>query len=124
MINELYRLTVALDQADIATEHTHPKYKLIPKVTKKTPCIHIIFDNGRLYKVESIERERASEIRKYGSNQGTFPALNLAPLYRLTDEIEKKTISDLIEGKTTDFNIEEFRYICRENNWGRKFSNK
>ena len=44
MINELYRLTVALDQADIATEHTHPKYKLIPKVTKKTPCIHIIFD--------------------------------------------------------------------------------
>ena len=54
MINELYRLTVALDQADIATEHTHPKYKLIPKVTKKTPCIHIIFDNGRLYQVESI----------------------------------------------------------------------
>ena len=88
MINELYRLTVALDQADIATEHTHPKYKLIPKVTKKTPCIHIIFDTGRLYQVESIEREQASEIRKYGSNQGTFPALNLAPLYRLTDEIE------------------------------------
>lgn len=124
MINELYRLTVALDQADIATEHTHPKYKLIPKVTKKTPCIHIIFDNGRLYKVESIEREQASEIRKYGSNQGTFPALNLAPLYRLTDEIEKRTISDLIEGKTTDFNIEEIRHFCRENNWGRKFSNK
>ena len=42
MINELYRLTVALDQADIATEHTHPKYKLIPKVTKKTPCIHTV----------------------------------------------------------------------------------
>ena len=124
MINELYRLTVALDQADIATEHTHPKYKLIPKVTKKTPCIHIIFDNGRLYKVESIERYQASEIKKYGSNQGTFPALNLAPLYRLTDEIEKRTISDLIEGKTTDFNIEEIRHFCRENNWGRKFSNK
>lgn len=124
MINELYRLTVALDQAHIAIEHTHPKYKLIPKVTKKAPCIHIIFDNGRLYKVESIEMEQAAEIRKYGSNQGSFPALNLAPLYRLTDEIEKKTISDLIEGKTTDFNIEELHCICRENNWGKKFSNK
>lgn len=124
MINELYRLTVALDQAHIVTEHTHPKYKRIPKVTKKAPCIHIVFDNGRLYKVESIEMEQAVEIRKYGSNQGTFPALNLAPLYRLTDEIEKKMISDLIEGKTTDFNIEELHCICRENNWGKKFSNK
>lgn len=78
MINELYRLTVALDQADIATEHTHPKYKLIPKVTKKTPCIHIIFDNGRLYKVESIERSGLQKLENT-SNQGTFPALNLAP---------------------------------------------
>lgn len=124
MINELYKLTVALDQADITTERTHPKYKLIPKVTKKAPCIHIIFDNGQLYKVESVEMEQAAEIRKYGSNQGTFPALNLTPLYRLTDEIEKRTISDLIEGKTTDFNIEDIHQICRENNWGKKFSNK
>ena len=100
MINELYRLTVALDQADIATEHTHPKYKMIPKVTKKAPCIHIILDNGQLYKIESIEMEQTAEIRKYGSNQGTFPALNLAPLYRLTDEVEKRTKSDMIEGKT------------------------
>ena len=124
MINELYRLTVALDQADIATEHTHPKYKMIPKVTKKAPCIHIILDNGQLYKIESIEMEQTAEIRKYGSNQGTFPALNLAPLYRLTDEVEKRTISDLIEGKTTNFNIQEIRRICRENNWGKKFGNK
>lgn len=124
MINELYRLTVALDQADIATEHTHPKYKMIPKVTKKAPCIHIILDNGQFYKIESIEMEQTAEIRKYGSNQGTFPALNLAPLYRLTDEVEKRTISDLIEGKTTNFNIQEIRRICRENNWGKKFGNK
>ena len=68
--------------------------------------------------------EQAAEIKKYGSNQGTFPALNLAPLYRLTDEAEKRMISDLTEGKTTNFNIEEIRRICRENNWGKKFSNK
>ena len=92
MINELYQLTVALDQAGIATEHTHPKYKMIPKVTKKAPCIHIIFDNRQIYKIKSIEMEQAAEIKKYGSNQGTFPALNLAPLYRLTDEAEKRMI--------------------------------
>lgn len=124
MINELYRLTAALDQANIATEHTHPKYKLIPKVTKKAPCIHLILDNGQIYKVESVDMGQAAEIRKYGSNQGTFPALNLAPLYRLTDEAEKRKVSDLIEGKSTDFNVEEIHQLCRENNWGKKFSKK
>lgn len=124
MINELYRLTVALDQANIATEHTHPKYKLIPKATKKAPCVHLIFDDGQIYKVESVEMERAAKIRKYGSNQGTFPALNLAPLYRLTDESEKKIVSDLIDGKSTDFDTETIRQLCRENNWGKKFCNK
>lgn len=124
MINELYRLTEALDQANIKTERTHPKYKLIPKVTKKAPCVHIIFDSGHIYKVENIEKEMAAQIRKYGSNQGTFPALNLAPLYRLKDESEKKTVSDLIEGKSTDFDIEKIREFCRVNNWGKKFRNK
>lgn len=124
MINELYRLTAALDQANITTEHTHPKYKLIPKVTEMAPCVHVVFDNGQIYKVESVEMERAAQIRKYGSNQGTFPALNLAPLYRLTDEAEKKIVSDLIAGKTTDFDIEKIHQLCRQNNWGEKIRNK
>lgn len=124
MINELYRLTKALEQSGITTEHTHPKYKLIPKVTKKAPCVHIVFDEGQIYKVQTVEAEQAAEIRKYGSNQGTFPALNLAPLYRLTEEAEKKMVSDLVEQKTTDFCIEEICSFCRVNNWGKKFSNK
>lgn len=124
MINELYRLTEALDQANIKIEHTHPKYKLIPKVTKKAPCVHIIFDSGHIYKVDNIDEEMATQIRKYGSNQGTFPALNLAPLYRLQEEAEKKAVSDLIEEKSTDFDIEKIREFCRVNNWGQKFRNK
>ena len=63
MINELYRLTEALEQANIVTERTHPKYKLIPKVTKKAPCVHIVFDGGHIYKVENIEKEMAAQIR-------------------------------------------------------------
>lgn len=124
MINELYRLTEALEQANIETERTHPKYKLIPKVTKKAPCVHIVFDGGHIYKVENIEKEMAAQIRKYGSNQGTFPALNLAPLYRLGDETEKKMVSDLIEGKSTGYDIEIIHEFCRTNNWGGKFRNK
>ncbi len=124
MINELYQLTKALDQANIVAEHTHPKYKLLPKVTPKAPCVQIILENGRIYKVRSLTAEQAEEIRKYGTNQGTFPALNLAPLYRLTEESEKKRISELMDGKTTEFDVEEIRSFCRENNWGKKFKNK
>jgi len=124
MINELYGLVEALEKAKIGMEYTHAKYNVIPTVSKAAPCIHIIFDHGKVYKVESIEKEQAAGIRRYGSNQGTFPALNLAPLYRLTDEAEKKMISELIKGKTTDFEMQEIRQLCRENNWGKKFGNK
>lgn len=124
MINELYQLTKALDQANIAVEHTHPKYKLIPKVTKKAPCVHIILENGQIDKIRSLTAEQAAEIRKYGTNQGVFPALNIAPLYRLTEGSEKKKISELMDGKLEKFDVEEIRSFCRENNWGKKFKNK
>lgn len=124
MINELYRLIESLDDVGIVTEQTHPKYKLIPKVTKKTPCVHIILDKESIYKIESVGAEQAAKIRKYGTNKGTFPAVNLAPLYRLTDEAEKKMISHLMDGKSTDFNVEEIHQLCRENNWGNNFEKK
>lgn len=124
MINELYQLTRALDQANIAAEHTYPKYKLIPKVTQKAPCVQLILENGRLYKIRNLTAEQAAEIRKYGTNQGTFPAFNLAPLYRLTKESEKKRISELMDGKITEFDVGEIRGLCKENNWGKKIKNK
>lgn len=124
MINELYRLTEALERADIETEHNHPKYKFIPKATKKAPCIQIILDHGSIYRVDSVEQERAAQIKKYGSNQGTFPAMNLVPLYRLTDENEKKKVSDLVDGESNEFELEEIRQFCGENNWRKKFCKK
>ena len=90
MINELYQLTKAFDKANIAVSVSHPKYKLIPKVTKKAPCVHIILENGQIDKIRSLTAEQAAEIRKYGTNQGVFPALNIAPLYRLTEGSEKR----------------------------------
>lgn len=124
MINELYQLTAALSKADIVTEYTHPKYKPIPKVTKKAPCVHIILDKGEIYKVRNIEQEQAAEIKKYGSNQGTFPAMNLAPLYRLTTEAEKKIVSKLLDGTSMTYNLAEIRQLCHDNNWGTKFCKK
>lgn len=124
MINEIYQLTKALEMADITAEHIHPKYKPIPKVTKKAPCVQLILKEGQLYKIRSISEEQAAEIRKYGTNQGTFPALNLAPLYRLTEKAEIKWISELTDGKSTEINMEKIRGLCRENNWGKKFQNK
>ena len=41
MINELYQLTKAMEQANIVAEHTHPKYKPIPKVTKTVSYTHL-----------------------------------------------------------------------------------
>ncbi len=124
MINELSQLAAAFDRAGVVAEYTHPRYKRIPKVTKKAPGVHIVLDDGKIYKIESIEREQAAGIKKYGSNQGTFPAMNFVPLYRLTDEAEKKMVSDLIAGETTQFKIDEIQELCRENNWGKKFSKK
>lgn len=124
MINELYQLTVALDQANIETEDTFPKYKEIPKVTAKAPCVQIILNGGHVERVCSLGKEQAAGIRRYGSNQGMFPAMNLMPLYRLTDKAEKEKIKPLLDGKTVDFQIEEIRKLCRENNWGEKFRKK
>ncbi len=124
MINEVYSLKQVLQQKKITTEHTHVKYKLIPNVTKNAPCVHVIFDDGHISKVESLQKEQAAQIRKYGSNHGPFPALNLAPLYVITAEDDVKMISDLVQGKTTEFDINKIRQLCKVNNWSEKFLNK
>lgn len=121
MINELYRLSVALDNAGIQPQNWHRKYNPIPK-----SCVRITISKGKVIELSQVKKELGAEIRKYGTNQGSYPCMNLAPLYRITDEAIKKKLSalnrhpeDLDDGK-----ISEIKSWCCENNWGRKFQGK
>lgn len=124
MINELHQLAVALSEAGVAADSWYREYKPIPKITEKAPCIRIVLSDGRVERLESVQTKLGPDIRKYGNNQGTFPAMNLAALYRITDEDIHKKISDLIKNKGRDLNIGEVKKWCTENNWGKKFSRK
>ena len=71
---------------------------LIAPVILRAPCFH--FANagcidlfGVLFLVSQLSFY--GFIRKYGDNQGTYPCMNLAPLYRITDESVKRELADL-----------------------------
>ena len=62
-------------------------------------------------------------MRKYGkgTNTGSYPCMNLAPLYRITDDAIKKSLLALkAEDLDTD-RIAEIKKWCQNNNWGKKF---
>lgn len=124
MINELYQLSVALEQAGVRGEYWHRKYNPLPSVKESAPCIHIVLNHGEIARFESVDRDMAAQLRKYGSKQGTFPAMNLAPLYRVTDADIKNALFDLWKGKIDKLDVERIKGWCSEFNWGRKFKNK
>lgn len=117
MINELYKLSEAMHGADIETGEWHRKYKPIPNVNAHSPCFRITISGGRVLEISSVDKELASLLRKYGTNQGTFPNMNLTPLYRVTDEAAKKAILGLRPEALDTAKLEEVRSFCTENNW-------
>ena len=90
MINELYQLTKALDQANIAVEHTHPKYKLIPKVTKKAPCVHIILENGQIEYRQKSYSGAGGRNQKVWNKSGRVPGLEHRPIIPIDGRIGEK----------------------------------
>lgn len=117
MLNELYSLATALKSKGISTKEWHREYKLLPKVTAKAPCIRIwLAQDSSICGLESISVELAQSLRKYGNNQGTFPAFNIAPLYRITDE---KQLSELeqIEKGTIPPDFDKLKSWCVNDNW-------
>ena len=95
MINELYELARVLDDAQVKRQSWHPKYKPIPNIRQNAPCVRIMVSGGKIADISSVSAELGKSIRKYGDNQGTYPCMNLAPLYRITDESVKKELADL-----------------------------
>lgn len=116
MINELSSLSKALEQAGIVPSQSYREYIPLPNVSEKAPCIRIWVKNGQVVDFESIDREHAMQLRKFGSNQASFPGLNIISLYRITDESEKKLISRCRE-KPETIDILQLRALCKENAW-------
>ena len=80
MINELYRLSTAMEEAGISAQGWHRQYNPIPNVRNGAPCVRIVLADGKVQELSEVNAELAAVLRKFGSNQGSFPCLNLAPL--------------------------------------------
>lgn len=126
MINELYTLSKALAGANIETYQWHQKYKPIPNIRANAPCICITLSDGKVSKISMLNAKFGKILRKYGSNQGSFPCMNLASLYRITDDTIKKNIAGIMSHPETldAAMLQKVKGWCTENNWSKKFRGK
>lgn len=84
MIDELVKVANAMDDANIVPINWHPKLKVLPKVTKKAPCVRVwLTDDGHVKDLESLSGELAAKLRKYEPENGkSLPGFNVRPLFR------------------------------------------
>lgn len=126
MINELYTLSRALAEANIEPYQWHQRYKPIPNIRANAPCICITLSDGKVSKISMLDAKFGTILRKYGSNQGSFPCMNLAALYRITDDTIKKNIAGIMgHPEVLDaVMLQKVKNWCTENNWCKKFQGK
>lgn len=122
MINELYQLSEAMDRAGVQAQHWHRRYNPIPDIKPKAPCVRINISNGTVVELSSIPERLGSGLRKFvkGTSQGSYPCMNLAPLYRITDETTKAALAAFKPENIDSNKIAEIKSWCQNNNWGRK----
>jgi hypothetical protein len=94
MIDELVKVAEAMDKANVVAMDWHPKLKVLPKVSKKAPCVRIwLTADGHVKNVDLLGEKQAVHLRKYEPDLGrSLPGFNVRPLYRLvrsTDECKK-----------------------------------
>lgn len=126
MINELYELSKALNSAKIQTQNWHLKYGAIPNIKANAPCVRITISDGKILSLSAVDEKCGTILRKYGSNQGSYPCMNLASLYRVTDDTIKKELTDIYNHPETlsAEMLQRIKEWCTENNWCEKFLNK
>ena len=124
MINELYQLSEAMDKAGVKAQRWHSKYKPIPNIRPNAPCVRISMLGGQVVELSGVLE--GLELRKFGDNQGSYPCMNLTPLYRITDELIKKSLKALKPEDIDSAKIEEIESWCQDNcnNWKEKFCKK
>ncbi len=124
MINELYGLSEALKKVNIASEGYHQEYTEIPNINVRKPCVRIVFSGNQVSCLERVDEKLGKSIRRYGSKQGSFPAMNLAPLYRITNAEQKKELEKILKANDGQVDISRIKTWCTCNNWGDKFFKK
>ncbi len=124
MINELYALTVALDNANIRPQSWHRKLLPLPNVTAKSPCVRVLLRQDGTAELSAIPKEKAANLRRYGDNQGLFPSTNLVPLYRIVDPEQKNQLQRVVQGKEDAPEVDILRSWCVQDNWNLKFLKK
>lgn len=85
MIDELVKAANAIEKAGIKSQDWHPKLKVLPKVSKKEPCVRIwLTADGHIHDIEPMPIELVAQLRKYEPDNGkSIPGFNVRPMYRL-----------------------------------------
>lgn len=119
MINELFQLSEALDRAGIDPPKWHREYKPIPG----SQCIRVSILNGKVKEISYVKDNLQKELRKYGSNQATYPCMNIVPLYKVSDERDRDFIEKIKPEEITDEVIQRLEKLCVDSNynWDCKF---
>ena len=120
MLNELHQLSVTLASHNIKQQKWHHQYKPLPGGA----CYRIwLGDDGAVADVELMSKDLMDVCRKFGNNQQTFPAFNIAPLYRVTSDEDKRYYDALYSGKQ-ELDVNYLQSICIADNWSVKLRNK
>lgn len=126
MINELYPLSVSMKKHNISAESFHRKYKPIPNVSSKAPCIHIILSAGQVVNIKFLPDTLGKILRKYGTNNGTYPGLNLTPLYRINEMETGISLKSLKAEALSQDKITQLKGLCTQanDNWDQNILTK
>lgn len=123
MINELHQLSFALQNTGIVADAWHRRYGPIARITSTAPCLRIVLNGSSVAEIESVSADKGSNIRRYGDNQASFPALNLAALYRITDNNIRMEIERLIKDGG-EYDVDTIESWCHTDNWSKNFREK
>lgn len=128
MLNELYHLSTVLEASGISPYQWHKDLKLLPNASERIPCYRILVGlDGSITRIEPMTKELAASLRKWEpSNGNSFPGFNIQPLYRITDETNKKFLKKWREGKE-QIELDLIRQWCTDGhakNWDAKFGKK
>lgn len=120
MLNELCELSDTLARHDIRQQTWHQQYGVLPSGN----CYRIwLEDDGTVAEIEMMDKDLVKVCRKFGNNQQAFPAFNIAPLYRITADVEKNYYDALYKGKK-ELDIANLHSKCVVNNWPGKLRKK